>query len=147
MYASDGRLWVAGLDPAGVARVWTFDSSTLASAPTPVKAPWLDGRQVINLSVSPDATRIAVLSRLPNDTDYRLDVAGVVHNGDGLPTSLAEPYRQGEPLTRFVDVMWLDQMTMAVLAREKDGAPLRPYKVDLGQGVGLRRVGHDSTSP
>ena len=31
-------------------------------------------------------------------------------------------------------------MSMAVLAREKDGAPLRPFKVDLGQGVGLRRV-------
>ena len=140
MYASDGRLWVAGMDTAGVAKVWTFDSSTLAAAPTPVKAPWLVGRQVINLSVSPDATRIAVLSRLPNDSDYRLDVAGIVRNGDGLATALAEPYRQGEPLTRFVDVMWLDQMTMAVLAREKDGAALRPYRVDLGQGVGLRRV-------
>jgi hypothetical protein len=141
MYASDGRLWVAGLDPGGIARVWSFDSPTLASAPTPVQAPWLDGRRVVNLAVSPDATRIAVLSRLPDDTDYRLDVAGVVHNGNGLPTSLAEPYRQGEPLTRFVDVIWLDQMSMAVLAREKDGAPLRPFKVDLGQGVGLRRVG------
>ena len=140
MYASDGRLWVAGMDPGGVAKVWTFDSSTLAAAPTPVKAPWLVGRQVINLSVSPDATRIAVLSRLPNDSDYRLDVAGVVRNGDGLATALAEPYRQGEPLTRFVDVMWLDQMTMAVLAQEKDGAALRPFRVDLGQGVGLRRV-------
>ena len=141
MYASDGRLWVAGLDPGGITRIWTFDSSRLDSAPTPVQAQWLDGRQVINLSVSPDATRIAVLSRLPNDTDYRLDVAGVVHNGNGLPTSLAEPYRQGEPLTRFVDVMWLDQMSMAVLARESSGAQLRPFKVDLGQGVGLRRVG------
>jgi hypothetical protein len=141
MYASDGRLWVAGVDPDGVARVWTFDSSTLASTATSVKAPWLDGRRVVNLSVSPDATRIAVLSRLPNDTDFRLDVAGVVHNSNGLPTSLAEPYRQGEPLTGFVDVIWLDQMTMAVLAREKDGDALRPFKVDLGQGVGLRRVG------
>ena len=31
-------------------------------------------------------------------------------------------------------------MTMAVLAQEKDGAALRPFRVDLGQGVGLRRV-------
>lgn len=139
-YASDGRLWIAGL-ASGAARLWTFDASTLSGGPTEVKAPWLDGRQVVNLAVSPDATRIAVLSRLPNDTDYRLDVAGIVRNGGGQPTSLAEPYRQGEPLTRFVDVVWLDQVTMAVLAREKDDAPLRPFKVDLGQGVGLRRVG------
>jgi hypothetical protein len=84
---------------------------------------------------------VAVASKLPNDTDYRLDVAGIVRDENGSATSLAEPYRQGEPLTQFVDVIWLDQMTMAVLAREKMGAALRPFKVDLGQGVGLRRVG------
>ncbi len=82
-----------------------------------------------------------MLSKLPNDTDFRLDVAGIIRNDAGLATALAEPYRQGEPLTQFVDVMWLDQMTMAVLAREKDGDALRPFRVDVGQGVGLRRVG------
>ena len=140
MYGSDGRLWIAGLTSGG-ARIWTFDGATLSGGPREVTARWLDGRQVVNLSVSPDATRLAVLSKLPNDTDYRLDVAGIVRNDTGLATALAEPYRQGEPLVRFVDVTWLDQVTMAVLAREKEGAPLRPFKVDLGQGVGLRRVG------
>jgi Lipoprotein LpqB beta-propeller domain len=123
--------WAADLDDAG----------TLSGGPSDVTAPWLDGRQVVNLSVSPDATRLAVLSKLPNDTDYRLDVAGIVRKDTGMAAALAEPYRQGEPLVRFVDVTWLDQVTMAVLAREKEGAPLRPFKVDLGQGVGLRRVG------
>jgi hypothetical protein len=140
MYGSDGRLWIAGA-AAGSAKVWTFDASTLSGGPAEVKAPWLAGRQVLNLCVSPDATRIAVLSKLANDTDYRLDIAGIVRNPNGRATSLADPYRQGEPLTGFADVVWLDQMTMAVLARDKDGAPLRPFKVDLGQGVGLRRVG------
>jgi hypothetical protein len=142
MYASDGRLWIAGLTSGG-ARVWTLDAGRLSGSPREIKARWLEGRQVVNLSVSPDATRLAVLSKLPNDTDYRLDVAGIVRNDTGLATELAEPYRQGEPLTRFVDVTWLDEVTMAVLAREKEGAPLRPFKVDLGQGVGLRRVGLD----
>jgi hypothetical protein len=140
MYASDGRVWIAGLASGGP-RIWTLDSAKLSGGPTEVTAPWLDGRQVVNLSVSPDATRLAVLSKLPNDTDYRLDVAGIVRNDTGLATALAEPYRQGEPLVRFVDVTWLDQVTMAVLAREKEEAALRPFKVDLGQGVGLRRVG------
>jgi len=142
MYASDGRLWIAGLTSGG-ARIWTFDAGRLSGSPREITARWLEGRQVVNLSVSPDATRLAVLSKLPNDTDYRLDVAGIVRNDTGLATELAEPYRQGEPLTRFVDVTWLDEVTMAVLAREKEGAPLRPFKVDLGQGVGLRRVGLD----
>ena len=140
MYASDGRLWIAGLASGGP-RIWTFDGATLSGGPHEVTAPWLDGRQVVNLSVSPDATRLAVLSKLPNDTDYRFDVAGIVRNDSDMAMALAEPYRQGEPLVRFVDVTWLDQVTMAVLAREKEGASLRPFKVDLGQGVGLRRVG------
>ncbi len=140
MYASDGRLWIAGL-ASGAPRIWTFDAGTLSGRPNEISAAWLEGRQIVNLSVSPDATRVAVLSKLPNDTDYRLDVAGIVRNDAGLATALAEPYRQGEPLVRFVDVTWLDQVTIAVLARQKDGAPLRPFKVDLGQGVGLRRVG------
>ena len=139
MYASDGRLWIAG-QAAGTAKIWTFDASTLSGNPSEVKAPWLNGRQVVSLAVTPDATRVAVVSKLPNDTDYRLDVAGIVRNEAGLATSLADAYRQGEPLTQFVDVIWLDQMSMAVLARKEAGAPLRPFKVDLGQGVGLRRV-------
>jgi hypothetical protein len=139
-YASDGRLWVAG-QASGATTIWTFDASKLAGGPAEVAASWLNGRQVVNLGVAPDATRVAVISKLPNDTDYRLDVAGVIRDDSGTATALAEPYRQGEPLTQFVDVMWIDQMTMAVLAREKDGATLRPYRVDLGQGVGLRRVG------
>ena len=71
MYASDGRLWIAGLASGGP-RIWTFDGATLSGNPHEVTAPWLDGRQVVNLSVSPDATRLAVLSKLPSDTDYRL---------------------------------------------------------------------------
>lgn len=141
MYASDGRLWVAGLEQ-GRAGVWTFDSAKPGvSQPAEVKVAWLEGRQVINLAVSPDATRVAVLSKLPDDTDFRLDVAGIVLGGNGIPTSLAQPYRQGEPLTRFVDLAWLDTMAVVVLAQAKEGDPLRPFKVDLGQGVGLRRVG------
>jgi hypothetical protein len=139
-YASDGRLWIAG-QASGATKIWTFDATKLSGGAAEVRAPWLDGRQIVSLSVAPDATRIAVASKLPNNSDYRLDVAGIVRNESGLAVSLAEPYRQGEPLTQFVDIMWLDQMTMAVLAREKDGAVLRPFKVDLGQGVGLRRVG------
>jgi hypothetical protein len=140
MYASDGRLWIAGQD-GGSALIWTFDASRLTGGPSVVKAGWLTGRQVVSLAVSPDATRAAVASKLPNDSDYRLDVAGIVRDENGSATSLTDPYRQGEPLTQFVDVIWLDQVTMAVLAREKAGAVLRPFKVDLGQGVGLRRVG------
>ena len=140
MYASDGRLWIAGLAQGG-AKIWTFDSGNpQASVPAFVGAPWLDGRQVINLSISTDGARIAVLSKLPDDKDYRLDVAGILRNEAGLPAQLADPYRQGEPVTRFVDLVWVDEMTLVVLGKVNDSDVLRPFRVDIGQGVGLRRV-------
>ncbi len=141
VYASDGRLWIGGT-AQGAAHLWTFDAAAATlTAPTVVKAAWLDTRQIVNLSVSPDGTRAAVLSKLANGTDYRLDVAGIVRDSAGLPVSLAEPYRQGEPLTQFVDVIWIDEMSLVVLAKATSTDPLRPFRVDVGQGVGLRRVG------
>lgn len=141
MYAPDGRLWVAGVAD-GSSRVWTFDAAVpIGAGPAVVKAPWLEARRVVNLSVSPDGSRVAILSRLPDRTDNRLDIAGIVRDSAGLPISLADPYRQGEPLTGFVDVTWLDQMTLVVLAKALDADSLRPFRVDIGQGVGLRRVG------
>ena len=140
-YASDGRLWIGGVS-ADAARIWTFDASVpIDAAPTVVKAPWLDTRRIVNLSVSPDGSRLAVLSRRADGIDNRLDIAGIVRNSSGLPVSLADPYRQGEPLTDFVDVTWLDPMSLVVLAKDSDADPLRPFRVDIGQGVGLRRVG------
>lgn len=140
-YDAHGRLWIAG-KAQGQTHLWTFDASV--AKPTPplaVAATWLGGRDVITVGVSPDSTRAAVLSKLPDDTDYRLDVAGILRGVNGEPTSLAAPYRQGEPLTRFSDLTWLDSMTLAVLAQDKEGDPVRPFQVDIGGGVGLRRVG------
>ncbi len=142
-YDTFGRLWVAG-KVSGATRIWTFDTSTAQVAPpVEVGAGWLAGRDVVNLSVSPDSTRVAVISRLPDGTDFRLDIAGIVRGSAGEPTALAAPYRQGEPLTRFADVTWLDSMSLAVLAEEKEGEQLRPFEVTLGAGVGLRRVGQE----
>ncbi len=140
-YDAQSRLWIGG-KAQGQDRVWTFDTSVArATAPVAVTSTWLQGRDVINVSVSPDASRAAVLSMLPDHTDYRLDVAGIVRGSNGEPSSLAPPYRQGEPLTRFSDLTWLDSMTLAVLAQDKEGEPARPFQVDIGGGVGLWRVG------
>ncbi len=140
-YDVRGRLWVAGVADR-TARIWTFDTTSAeATPPVPVDVPWLSGRVVVNLRVSPDGTRVAVISRLPGEQDYRLDIAGVVRTAGAEPASLAAPYRQGEPLRRYLDVVWLDQTTMAVLGRVLDADPIRPFIVDVGQGVGLRRRG------
>lgn len=140
-YESGGRLWVAGL-VGSVARVWTVDATTAAAGtPTPVRVDWLAGRRVVALRVSPDGTRAAVVSRKPDGSDSRLDVAGIRRDATGVAVSLASPYRQAQPLVDLRSVVWTGPLDLAVLARAQAKDPLRPFAVSLGGGVGLRRVG------
>ncbi|MEO7060680.1 MAG: LpqB family beta-propeller domain-containing protein, partial [Lapillicoccus sp.] len=102
---------------------------------------WLTGRTIVQVAPSPDGTRLAVLSRTGVGRDDRLDIAGIVRDAAGSPTVLATPYRQGQPLLGFLDVTWVNPLTLAVLARDLPGDALRPFLVSIGKGVGLRRVG------
>jgi len=140
-YDTSGRLWVAGL-AGGAATIWTL-SATSAQVGTPavVRADWLGGRLVVAVCVSPDDTRAAVVSTAVDGSDSRLDVAGIQRDAGGVPLALADPSRQGQPLLDLRSVVWLSPYDVAVLAREKRGAVLRPFDVVLGGGVGLRRFG------
>lgn len=133
-----GRLWAVGAGPSG-ARVWCFEPGNPNGAAEVVEAPWLAGRTPVAIAVSRDATRVAVISRTA--VDVRLDVAGIVRDTSGRPRSLAVPYRQGEALAQMLDVVWLDDVSLVVLGAEKAIDPLRPFGVDLGQGIGLRGLG------
>jgi hypothetical protein len=140
-YDGQDRLWVAGQSD-GTPRVWTLDAAVATSSPPdPVEVTWLAGRVVIALAVAPDASRVAILTRAPDDSDHRLDIAGVVRDSRGKPTALAPPYRQGMPLNRFQDVTWVDEVTLAVLGQLSPTDVVRPWVVDLGRGIGLLRVG------
>lgn len=140
-YDRSGRLWVTGL-AAGAAAVWTIDTTSgTARAADRVPADWLTGRVPGALAISPDGTRAAVISHLPDGSDARLDVAGVVRDTTGHPTALIRGWRQADPLTHLVDVVWVDDATMAVLGGLAPGDALRPWIAPLGQGIGLRRIG------
>lgn len=141
-YEGQGRLWAAGLDSGGSAAVWSVDAAATVGAPAqPVDAAWLAGRVPLALAVSREGTRLAILTRAATGGDTRLDVAGIVRDAAGRPTALAKGYRQGEPLTRMVDVTWIDDRTLAVLGALGQDDGIRVFTVELGQGVGLRRVG------
>ncbi len=135
-YDGTGRLWLSAAGPTG--HIWTLDPAS--PAPQPVEVAWLDGRTLVSLAVSRDATRVAVVSR-GTDGSVRLDVAGIVRAPSGRPSTLAAPWRQGEPLERIVDVSWLDDGTVIALGSVRGEDGLRPYPVTLGQGAGLRRIG------
>ena len=112
MYASDGRLWVAGLDPGGSARVWTFDSSNLAVGTDagPGSLARRDGRS----STSPSHLTQRASRSCPGcpttpttASTWRASSA----TATGFPPPWPSPTGRVSRSRRFVDVMWLDQMT------------------------------------
>jgi hypothetical protein len=122
--------------------VWSVDATGPVGAEAqPVDVSWLAGRVPRALAVSREGTRLAILTSDPSGGDTRLDIAGIARDGTGRPGSLAKGLRQGEPLTRLVDVTWIDDRTLALLGSLGQDDGTRVFAVDLGQGVGLRRVG------
>ena len=105
-----------------------------------MQAPWLDGRRVVEARVAADDDRVAVLSTKLDGSDTRIDVAGVVRAGDGLPQRLAEPLRIGASLSRATSITWLDDRTLAALGT-LDGKTVQPVVVSVDGDVrGLTAV-------
>lgn len=136
-----GRLWISGTGLDGRSGIWTLDAaSPQALAPEALSVPWLSGRAIVSVGVSPDVTRVVVVSRGAIDGD-RVDIAGILRDPAGRPVSLATPLREAEAIRSVVDATWVDELTVAVAgATVADTAP-RPYLVEVGQGIGLRRRG------
>lgn len=139
-YDAVSRLWLAGEGASG-AGIWTLDTRTTQVDPAPVAAAWLADRRMLSLAVSRDGSRVAVVTAPRAGGEARLDLAGVARDSTGRPVSLSEPLRQADPLTRMSDVVWIDDVTLAVLGAVGAEDPERPWIVQLGQGIGLRRIG------
>ncbi|HON74826.1 MAG: LpqB family beta-propeller domain-containing protein [Candidatus Lutibacillus vidarii] len=144
-YDDRGYLWVAGSDAARGTTVWVLDRAVDDTRAQAISSGWLTGRSILSLRVSPDGTRVAVVSR-GADGD-RLDIAGVVRDPRGRPVALAQPWRQADPLVTVRDVTWVDSDTLAVLGRTRATDPMRPYLAPIGQGIGLRDPGASLMTP
>ncbi|HET7400010.1 MAG TPA: GerMN domain-containing protein [Intrasporangium sp.] len=143
-YDSFGYLWIGGRAPDGSTRVWALATGTATETAVPftVSAAWLAGRRVEALAVSPDSTRLLVVSTLPDGSDAQLGLTGIVRSPSGKPASLTTPWRQAQPLTLLRDVTWLETDTYAVLGRIDQRDPVRPWLGRVGAGLeGLRRRG------
>ncbi len=145
-YDQRGFLWMGGIGTKGATapRLWVVDLTASPAEPraaaTAVEAPWLDGRRVLESRVAPDGDRVAVLSTALDGSDTRLDLAGVVRTGGGLPQRLADPLRIGASLTRATSIAWLDDRTLAVVGA-LEGRTVQPIIVSTGGDVrGLTAV-------
>ena len=99
---------------------------------TVVKVPvtWLRGTSVQALSVSRDGARIAVLSR--SGGKQSLDVASIVRGDDGAPLTIGEPLPAGADLGPSIDLVWVDDLTLAALGEAGGDVPNGLWLVDVG---------------
>ncbi|MEN3123561.1 GerMN domain-containing protein [Janibacter sp. LM] len=142
-YDYGGVLWVggAGLGRESGNRLWAINATAdpqdeSASAPRRIPAPWLGRRYVRAAVVSPEGSRIAVVSEESPHTGSMLEVAGVVRRSNGLPTKLsAQTFRVAAELVEMIDAVWVEPTTLAVLGRRDKQAQLQPYLVHVGGKV------------
>lgn len=133
-------LWIGGRGTGTNAdsRLWAINTAVdatnlLASAPYPVRAPWLDGRLVRSVDVSVDGIRIAIVSTDAKGRDPQLAVAGIARRPNGLPVALgAQPLRLGADIAELSDAVWTSPTELAVLGRSPEETEPQPFLVTLG---------------
>jgi hypothetical protein len=141
-YDQRGFLWFGAVGPQGpeAKRLWVVDTAVdpadpKVAAARSVQVDWLAGRRVVEARVSPGGDLVAVVSTLTDGSALRVDVAGVVRGGGGVPQRLAPPLRLGSPLVRATGLAWLDGRTLATLGVLQGGKAVQPTILTLGGEV------------
>lgn len=142
-YDYGGVLWVggSGLGRESGHRVWAINatvdgSDASAAAPQHVPTPWLGQRLVQAVVVSPEGSRVAVISEVAPHAGSTLEVAGVARQANGLPTKTSPAtFRLAADLVEMVDAVWVGPTTLAVLGRQDKQTKLQPYLVHVGGQV------------
>nr|WP_281366134.1 GerMN domain-containing protein [Janibacter cremeus] len=142
-YDYGGVLWVggSGLGREEGHRLWAINSTVdptnqAESAPQHVPAQWLGARFVQAAVVSPEGSRIAVISEDEPGTGSILEVSGIARRANGLPTTTSpQGFRIGAELVEMLDAVWVGQSTLAVIGRRDKQKDMQPYLVEVGGPV------------
>ena len=118
-YDRRGFLWTGAVGDD--ARLFTVDvdadpADPEAAAPLPVAASWLGDRRVAEAKVGSDGDRVAVLSTLPDGSQPRVDLAGVIRGEGDRPERLSPPLRLGVELSSASGLTWVDDSNVATIA-------------------------------
>ena len=140
-YDRRGYLWFGAVGSGGAKapRLWVVDTrgnpaDPQRAAAVAVQAPWLAGRRVVESRVAADGDRVAIISTLADGSGVRVDLAGVVHGGGGVPARLADPLRLAAPVTRASSLTWTDDRTLAMIG-VVDGRTVQPVVLSVGGEV------------
>ncbi len=94
---------------------------------------WLQTRSAIALSVSRDGSMVAMLSR--SGGQPVVEVAAIVRDSAGVPLGIGEPIPVGTGVGAGVDIVWLNDTTLAVLGEAADGSSSPLWLVSVGGGT------------
>jgi hypothetical protein len=97
--------------------LWLVSNSQITVNALPVQASWLAGEQILDFSLSPEGSRVAVV--VGNDSKQVL-IAGVVRDESGTPIRLSSPISIGADAENPTKLSWFDSVTVAVLNTEPD---------------------------
>jgi hypothetical protein len=133
---TSAALTAPSFDPQGW--VWTAPGANTgfvyaggpASAAVKVKAPWMNGLDVVGMRVSRDGTRAAVVSRSRGVA--HLFLSGVQRDADGKPESLSQPIGLFPDLRTARDVAWVDEDAVVVLGQRASATGEGPWVVQIG---------------
>lgn len=142
-YDFGGVMWVggSGLGRESGHRLWAINTTVDpkdvdGSSPQHVPTAWLGQRLVQAAVVSPEGSRIAVISEEVPGAGSTLEVAGIVRKTNGLPIRTSpQTFRLGAELVEIIDAVWVGPSTLAVLGRRDQQAMLQPYLVHVGGKV------------
>jgi hypothetical protein len=97
---------------------------------TEVTVPWLAGRTVEAIKVSPGGARIAILST--GEGGPLAAVAGIVRDEFGVPVSVTDPLPVGADLVTATDVAWYDATAVAILGTTEASADPTVHLATVG---------------
>ncbi|MFC7376307.1 LpqB family beta-propeller domain-containing protein [Brachybacterium sp. GCM10030267] len=124
-----GYVWTSTRSSAGVLMALSADGP---ESDAKVDAPWLDGREVQELDVAADATRMIVLSSDAGGS--RLDLCSVIRDGNGVPQSVTEPVQVRTFLSDVTQASWYDEIAVIVLGSDPGTGEQRAQIVDFATG-------------
>lgn len=138
-----GVLWIggSGLGREARYRVWAINATadpddSDASAPKGVPTAWLGDDYIRAAVVSPEGSRIAVISEEIPGAGSVLEIAGIVRRSNGLPLKTsAQPFRVGASLVEMRAAVWVGPSMLAVIGRRDKQATMQPYLVHVGGTV------------
>ncbi|WP_227492728.1 LpqB family beta-propeller domain-containing protein [Brevibacterium sp. CFH 10365] len=96
-----------------------------------VAADFLNDRQLVDIEVSRDGTRVALLSRHKGEPD-RVDVVGVPRDKAGNPSGHVSesPIEVGASFDEIKDVSWAGSTSLVALAAE-EGDSAQPFRIGV----------------